>query len=83
MIKSIKQLVSYASLDVKIRESGAWKGKAKISKKGNVHIWRALYFPAYTNMKHSNNYLGLYSRIFTKKQKSLIAATVTQKNYWG
>ena len=83
LIKSIKQLVSYAGLDVKIRESGAWKGKAKISKKGNVHIRRALYFPAYTNMRHSNNYLGLYSRIFIKKQKSLIAATATQKKLLG
>jgi len=83
LIKSIKQLVSYAGLDVKIRESGAWKGKSKISKKGNVHIRKALYFPAYTNMKHSNNYLGLYSRIFAKKQKSLIAATATQKKLLG
>jgi len=83
LIKSIKQLVSYAGLDVKIRESGAWKGKAKISKKGNVHIRKAMYFPAYTNMKHSKNYLGLYSRIFAKKQKSLIAATATQKKLLG
>ena len=83
LIKSIKQLVSYAGLDVKIRESGAWKGKSKISKKGNVHIRKALYFPAYTNMKHSNNYLRLYSRIFAKKQKSLIAATATQKKLLG
>jgi transposase len=83
LIKSIKQLVSYAGLDVKIRESGAWKGKSKISKKGNVHIRKAMYFPAYTNMKHSKNYLGLYSRIFAKKQKSLIAATATQKKLLG
>jgi len=83
LIKSIKQLVSYAGLDVKIKESGAWKGKSQISKKGNVHIRKAMYFPAYTNMKHSNNYLGLYSRIFAKKQKSLIAATATQKKLLG
>jgi len=83
LIKSIKQLVSYAGLDVEIRESGTWKGKSKISKKGNVHIRKALYFPAYTNMKNSNNYMGLYSRIFAKKQKSLIAATATQKKLLG
>jgi transposase len=83
LIKSIKQLVSYAGLDVKVKESGAWKGKSKISKKGNVHIRKAMYFPAYTNMKHSNNYSGLYSRIFAKKQKSLIAATATQKKLLG
>ena len=77
--KELKQLVSYAGLDVRIRESGAWHGRAKISKKGNVHIRKALYFPAYTNIKHSNNYLGLYGRIFEKKQKSLIAATAIQK----
>lgn len=83
LIKSIKQLVCYAGLDVKIMESGAWKGKSRISKKGNVHIRKAMYFPAYTNMKHSNNYIGLYNRIFEKKQKSLIAATATQKKLLG
>lgn len=83
LIKSIKQLVSYAGLDVKVKESGAWKGNSKISKRGNVHIRKAMYFPAYTNMKYSNNYSGLYSRIFAKKQKSLIAATATQKKILG
>ena len=83
LIKNIKQLVSYAGLDVKMRESGKWKGKTKISKKGNVHIRKAMYFPTYTNLKHSDNYRGLYSRILAKNQKSLIAATATQKKLLG
>ena len=33
-VNSIKQLTSYAGQDVKLKESGKWKGKAKISKKG-------------------------------------------------
>lgn len=83
LIKNIKQLVSYAGLDVKMRESGKWKGQTKISKKGNVHIRKAMYFPAYTNLNHSDNYKGLYSRVFAKSQKSLIAATAIQKKLLG
>jgi len=29
------QVVAYAGMDVKIRESGQWKGKAKLSKQGS------------------------------------------------
>jgi transposase len=35
---SIKQLTGYAGLYVRIAESGTWKGKSKISKRGNSRI---------------------------------------------
>lgn len=33
-----KQLTSYAGYDVKLRESGKYSGRSKISKQGNAHI---------------------------------------------
>jgi len=56
LIKSIKQIVSYAGLDIKIRESGKWTGKSKITKSGNVHIRKALYWPAYSSVSHTQTY---------------------------
>lgn len=83
LITSIKQLVSYAGLDIKIRESGKWKGKPKITKKGNVQIRKALYFPSYTSVKYSQTSAMFYKRLFEKKGKSMIAATAVQRKLLG
>lgn len=44
-IVNAKQLASYAGYDVVLRESGNFKGKTRISKKGNSHIRAALHMP--------------------------------------
>jgi len=83
LIRSIKQVVAYAGLDIKIRESGKWKGKIKISKAGNVHIRKAIYFPAYSSIQHSQNYKLFYERLLDKKDISLIAAVAVQRKLLG
>ncbi len=83
LIKSIKQIVSYAGLDVKIRESGKWKGKSKISKVGNVHIRKALYWPAYTSIAHTKTYKNFYDRLFDRKEVSLMASVAVQRKLLG
>ncbi|HHG74895.1 MAG TPA: IS110 family transposase [Persephonella sp.] len=83
LIKSIKQIVAYAGLDIKIRESGKWKGKSKISKSGNVHIRKALYFPAYTSIRHSQTYKLFYERLLDKRDISLVAAVAVQRKILG
>ncbi len=83
LITSIKQLVSYAGLDIRIRESGKWKGKSKITKKGNVHIRKALYFPSYSSVKYSETNRKFYMRLFDKKGKSMVAATAVQRKLLG
>ena len=81
--KNIKQLQSYAGYDIRIRESGKWKGRSKISKKGNSHIRHALYFPSYTIIKYSEYYKSFYNRLVEKKGKSLIASTAIQRKLLG
>ncbi|SFF11689.1 IS110 family transposase [Thermophagus xiamenensis] len=80
---NIKQLQSFAGYDIKIRESGKWKGKSKISKKGNSYIRYALYFPAYTIIRKSPHYKTFYDRLLDKKGESLIAATAVQRKLLG
>ena len=80
---NIKQLQSFAGYDIKIRESGKWKGKSKISKKGNSYIRHAMYFPAYTIIRHSYHYKAFYDRLLDKKGESLIAATAVQRKLLG
>jgi|APCry4251928276_1046603.scaffolds.fasta_scaffold149578_1 transposase len=63
LFKNIRQLVSYAGLDVIENESGNHKGKTKISKKGNSRIRTALYMPAMTASQHNQNLKTFYDRI--------------------
>jgi transposase len=83
LIKSIKQIVAYAGLDIKIKESGKWKGKSKISKTGNVHIRKALYWPAYSSVTHTQTYSVFYERLFNRKEISMVAAVAVQRKLLG
>jgi len=46
LIENYPQLISYSGYDVVENHSGRRVGKTKISKKGNSHIRRAMFFPA-------------------------------------
>ncbi len=76
LFKNIRQLVSYAGLDVVEKESGKYRGKTKISKKGNARIRSALYMPAMSASLHNSNLKEFYERINegrTIKRQGLIA----------
>lgn len=78
LFKSIRQVVSYAGLDVSHNESGKFKGRSKISKKGNAKIRQALFMPALTATRHNKPIKELYERICEKnpnvKRKGVVAA---------
>lgn len=75
-VSSIRSLVSYAGLDAVQNESGQYKGKTRISKKGNSYLRTALYMPAMSAVQYDSRskktYQRLNERLPTKKQ-SLIA----------
>ena len=78
-VENAKQLTSYAGYDIKIRESGKWKGKPKISKKGNSHIRAALYFPAFTVSRINEELKEDYQRIKAEKKLAMVANTAIQR----
>jgi transposase len=82
-ITSIKQLTSYAGLDVKIRDSGTWKGKTKISKSGNSHIRKVLYMPALTKKKYDKTTAQFYERIKEKKGVGMVAVIAVERKLLG
>lgn len=70
------QLVSYVGYDVVHNESGTRKGKTRISKKGNAHIRRQLYFPALTHVRYKGIYCNFFENITTRsaiKMKGYVA----------
>lgn len=82
-ISNIRQLNSFAGYDVSIKESGKWKGKARISKKGNRHIRQAMYMPSWSSVKYSETYKSFYNRLNEKKECGLIAGTAVQRKLLG
>lgn len=77
LIKNSKQLVSYAGLDVKEKQSGtSVKGKAKISKKGNKNLRKAMHMPSLSAVKYIHPHREMYARMVGKsgiKMQALVA----------
>jgi len=80
---SIKQLTSYAGLDVKIAESGTWKGKSCISKQGNSHIRKALYMPSLSRIMCDKAAKRFYENLVNRKGYSMIALVAVQRKMLG
>jgi len=77
LIRSKKQLTSYAGLDVKEKLSGtSVKGKPRISKRGNRYLRSCLHLPALSTIKWDDNFRDQYARIVAKqgiKMKGCVA----------
>lgn len=77
LIRNKKQLVSYAGLDIKEKQSGtSIKGKPRISKKGNRNLRKAMHLPALSAIRHSERSKEVFVRLVTKsgiKMKGVVA----------
>jgi transposase len=77
LFNNIRQVVGYAGLDVEMKESGKFKGKTKISKKGNARIRECLFMPALSATNCNGNIKELYKRVVAKnpgiKRKGVVA----------
>jgi len=80
LIRNKKQLVSYAGLDVIEKQSGtSVNGKRRISRKGNKHIRKALYFPAFTAIRTNLFYKSHYASLVAKHGIKMKAAVSVQR----
>lgn len=80
LITSRRQLASYAGFDVKEKQSGtSVKGLARISKKGNKHLRKALHLPALSSIKHDQRFKAIYARQVSKHGIKMKAAVSIQR----
>jgi transposase len=56
------QVIAYAGLDVEIKESGLWKGQAKLSKRGSGLLRQTLYLAALRSIHLKGSAFGAYYR---------------------
>jgi len=76
LFKNIRQLVSYAGLDVVENSSGKHQGKTRISKKGNTRVRTALYMPSLSAVRYNKRLKTFYDRIMKNrkaKKQGLVA----------
>jgi transposase len=78
-IVNAKQLTSYAGYDVVLRESGNFKGKTRISKKGNSHIRAVLHMPSMTCVRCNPTLRTFYKRLKPNKAKPIVALVAVQR----
>ena len=79
LIKSGKQLTSYAGYDVVLRDSGPFKGKTRISKKGNKHIRAVLHMPSMAAIRFNPTMKVFYQRLKPNKIKPIVALVAVQR----
>ena len=63
-------MIAYSGMDIEIKESGLWKGKAKLSKRGSGLLRRMLYLAAVRSLhlEHSP-FRAYYSRLVERGLK--------------
>ena len=80
VFSSADELVAYAGLNPAIRQSGKYQGKSRLSKCGNAHIRKILYYPALSAMQ-SNPQLRVFAQRLKAKGKEnmVVVAAVMRK----
>jgi transposase len=80
LIRSKRQLASYAGFDIKEKQSGtSVKGKPKISKRGNKHLRKAMYMPSLSAIKHDDRFKAVFTRLVARHGIKMKAATAVQR----
>ncbi len=73
--QSYKQLIAYAGLDPAVYESGNFKGKSKISKRGNRHLRRVVWLMSINVIRHNPIFWSYFER---RKDKDCLI----KKRFW-
>lgn len=80
LIRSKKQLVSFAGLDVISKDSGtSVKGKPRISKRGNRHLRKALHMPSLTAIRNDERFKAIFVRLVAKHGIKMKATVAVQR----
>lgn len=80
LIRNKKQLVSFAGLDVKEKQSGtSVRGKPRISKKGNRFLRKAMHMPALTAIRSDERLKAVFSRLIARQGIKMKAVVAVQR----
>ena len=67
--RGANRILAYAGLDPRVRESGMWKGRTKMSKRGSSMLRTALFQAASMVRMHHPYFAAIYDRHRHERQK--------------
>ena len=80
LIKNKRQLVSYAGMDVILKDSGtSVRSKPRISKRGNKYLRKAVHLPALSAIRHDRKMKNVFVRLVVKHGIKMKAAVAVQR----
>jgi len=80
LVRNKRQLSCYAGFDVKEKQSGtSVHSKARISKKGNKYLRKALHMPALTAIRHDDRFKAIFVRLVARHGIKMKAAVAIQR----
>lgn len=62
-LESPKQWIAFAGLDVSVRQSGKWKGRCSLTKRGNAYLRKRLFSAAWGAKMHSEEFRKYYDKL--------------------
>lgn len=74
-LESPKQWIAFAGLDVSVRQSGTWKGKCRLTKRGNAYLRKRLFCAAWGAKMHSKEFQKYYDTL-RKSGRTYVEALV-------
>lgn len=75
------QLVAFVGLDVMPRESGTWRGKGRLSKRGNSYLRTTLYRMAWGLKTHNEVYQNEYERLRAKGKPYTVSMIILARKF--
>ena len=79
-IRNRRQLASYAGFDIKEKQSGtSVRGKARISKRGNKYLRKAMFLPAMAAIRTDERARAIFTRLVSKHGIKMKAAVAVQR----
>lgn len=70
------KLIAYVGLDIALRQSGGWRGKQKLSKRGNGYARKILYQIAWSLKQNNEEYKNYFNRLKNENKKHYNTAMV-------
>jgi transposase len=70
---SSKQWIAFAGIDISVRQSGQWKGRGKLTKRGNRYLRKKLFQAAWGAKMHNKEFKKYYDHL-RDKGKSYVEA---------
>lgn len=74
--RSSKQWIAYAGMDVSVSESGNWKGRGKLTKRGNPYLRKRLYCAAWGAVMTNPDFKKYYYQLKEEKGRKHSEALV-------